>query len=174
MHSTGLIWPTCCPVTSMISNRFTAISQACGGIPQQQEHRPLAYTKCDTFVTSAYCPKCVYSMCHELWYLFCFALISLQWRYMCLITDNLTVYNLSLRLTLKLRILSLCDGYWWITLKKGGQLCQKSCPMALCHPLLWLYDHLKFHYDDVTWTSCSLKSPVIQLFVRQIMQTHMK
>ena len=70
----------------------------------------------------------MYIMCHELWHLFCFALISLQWRYMCSITDNLTVYNLSLRLTLKLRILSLCDGHWWITVTKGGQLCQKAVP----------------------------------------------
>ena len=29
-------------------------------------------------------------------------------------------------------------------------------------------------YDDVTWTSCILKSPVIQLFVSQLMLTHTK
>ena len=30
------------------------------------------------------------------------------------------------------------------------------------------------HYDDVTWTSCSFKLPVIRLIVDQFMQTHIK
>ena len=30
------------------------------------------------------------------------------------------------------------------------------------------------HYDDVTWTTCSLKSSVIQSFVEQLMWTHVK
>ena len=30
------------------------------------------------------------------------------------------------------------------------------------------------HYDDVTWTSCSLKSPVIELVVYQLMGTNIK
>ena len=28
------------------------------------------------------------------------------------------------------------------------------------------------HYDDLTWTSCSLKSPVIRLFVQYLMRAH--
>ena len=30
------------------------------------------------------------------------------------------------------------------------------------------------HYDDVTWMPCSLKSPVVRVFVWQLMQTHCK
>ena len=41
------------PVVS-ISNWFTVISQACGGIPQQPAHQPLAQTKYGMFVTLAY------------------------------------------------------------------------------------------------------------------------
>ena len=39
--------------------------------------------------------------------------------------------------------------------------------MSKC--LTWLH-----HYNDVTWTSCSLKSPVIRLWVEQLMRTHIK
>ena len=33
---------------------------------------------------------------------------------------------------------------------------------------------MQFHYNDVPLTSFSLKSPVIWLFVKQVMRTHIK
>ena len=31
-----------------------------------------------------------------------------------------------------------------------------------------------YHYDDVTWTPCSLKSPVTRLFLQQLIRIHIK
>ena len=42
MHAVGPIWLVC-GSTANVSNRFTVVSQACGGIPQQAEQRPLAH-----------------------------------------------------------------------------------------------------------------------------------
>ena len=43
--------------TTCMSYQFTETSQAWGGDPQQPEHHPLAQTKHDAFVTSAYYPE---------------------------------------------------------------------------------------------------------------------
>ena len=34
--------------------------------------------------------------------------------------------------------------------------------------------HRQHHYDDVTWTSCCLKLPVIRVFVHQLAGSHIK
>ena len=44
-----------------------------------------------------------------------------------------------------------------------------------CRFSQWIQScHSWFHYDDVTWTPCSLKSPVIRLFIYQLMRTQIK
>ena len=39
---------------------------------------------------------------------------------------------------------------------------------------IWYGCFTEFHYDDITWMLCSLKSLVIWLFVWQLIRTHVK
>ena len=45
---------------------------------------------------------------------------------------------------------------------------------AFCHKLLFHSTKIPYHYSDVKWASWYLKSPVIQLFVQQIVQSDIK
>ena len=42
----------------------------------------------------------------------------------------------------------------------------------MLHHKVDVWRHPLFYYDDVTWMSCSLKSPFIRLIVSQLMWTH--
>ena len=58
-----------------------------------------------------------------------------------------------------LNVLSQCPNCWW--------------PSSLRHECITKPSLLSFwHYNNVTWTSWGLESPVSWLFVQQLMRTH--
>ena len=66
-----------------------------------------------------------------------------------------------------------CRSHWTNSQVAGG-LMALVLRVLMLYMLMWCYYNELSPYDDITWTSCSLKSPAIQLFIQQLMQIHIK